>query len=234
MEVDAVRGYLEAALVAVLVVVGIFAWQEHADRIRAEAAQEPLRREAAQATALAQERDGAAEAAQVEATALRDSLGALGSVLSAKSDSLAAAMREVIVTVDVTSGEIGALLGEIREHLPEEARPLVDSVEVKVAVLMDAGLNAVEAFSQERVSFAAFRAQTEVTLASDADALTAANAATRQWQATAAAESARAANAERLATRGIWDRVRTSLPLFSIEGTIATATGFGLGWLATR
>ena len=225
---------LEAGLGAALLVAGWFIWAEHADRIRAEAAQEPLHREAAEALQRAQERDDSLRAVRGRAQELEAALGAATRVAAALSDSLARVVTVTEVQVDVTGGELTALLEEMREHLPEPARALVDSAQVRVVELTAANRSTAEAFRQQAASFAAFRVQSEGALGGMRDRAEAAEASATEWRTTAAAEAARAANAERLATRGVLDRVKGALPLFSLEGTVAGLIGVGIGVVATR
>ena len=225
---------LEAGLGAVLLVAGWFIWAEHADRIRAEAAQEPLRREAAEALQRAQERDDSLRAVRGRSQELEAALEAATRVAVTLSDSLARAVAVTEVQVDVTGGELTALLEEMREHLPEPARALVDSAQVRVAELTAANRTTAEAFRAQTSSFAAFRVQSDAALGGMRTRAEAAEASALEWRATAAAEAARAANAEQLATRGVLDRVKGALPLFSFEGTVAGLIGVGIGVVATR
>ena len=225
---------LEAGLGVAVLVAGWFIWAEHADRIRAEAAQEPLRMEAAEARQRAQERDDSLRAVRGRAQEMEAALEAATRVAVALSDSLARVVTVIEVQVDVAGGELTALLEEMREHLPEPARALVDSAQVRVAELTAANRTTAEAFRQQTASFAAFRAQSDGALGGMRARAEAAEASALEWQATASAEAARADNAEQLATRGVLDRIKGSLPFLSLEGTIAGLVGAGIGVVATR
>ena len=208
--------------------------QEHTDRIRAEAAQQPLREEALNARESAQERDDSLVAVRGRATELAAALGASTRRAEALSDSLAAAVAEDVVQVDVALADLTGIFAEIREHLPEPALPLVDSAQVRVTAMATSAHSTAAAFRAQTESFARFRVESGGTLSATEARAVAAEASAMAWQRTAAAEAARADNAERLATRGVWDRVKGSLPLMSVQGTVAGLIGAGIGIAATR
>ena len=224
----------EVVLILAAGVVGWFWFQEHNDRARAEGQRDLLVEASFQAHQRALESDDGARVAAATADSLSAALGLLNARATALSDSLATAVAGTLVTVDVTTGELDALLAEIREHLPEAAHALVDSVEARADLLAASARTAAQAFADERASFAAFRVETDRTVAGQDAAIAAAQLSAQDWQATAAAMELRAVNAERLATRGVWSRIKGSLPLFSLEGSIATVVGIGIGVAATH
>jgi len=227
------RGWLELAVVVALGVVGFFLIQEYGARKAAEAQQELYRRASAAALQRASEAAQAAEVARARAdsaTAALQSLAARGAALE---DSLRLALREDSVTVNEAVTELDAIFVEVRRVAPQVA-PLVDRIEVRVRELTALRSAAASAFETERRNFAEFRAQAEAALAQKDTALQAAADGGEAWRLAYLAEQARADNAERLATRGLWDRVKGSLPFFSMEGTVAGVIGLGVGVVLAR
>lgn len=230
---DRLRGWLELGAVVALGLVGFFLIQEYGARKAAEAQQEPLRRAADAARQEAAGARQAAEAALARADSASAALGASAARGAALEDSLRTALRGDSVRVNEAVTELDAIFVEIRRVAPE-VTPLVDRIEIRTRELTALRSAAVAAFENEARSFAAFRAQTEATLTEKDAALGASQAEAERWRVAYLAEQARADNAERLMTRGLWDRVMGSLPFFSMEGTVAGVIGLGAGVLLTR
>ena len=108
------RKWGEAILVIAGLVLGYFFIQEHTARIRAEAAQEPLRREALNARQAAQERDDSLAAVRGRAQALTTALERSTALAERLSDSLATVVAEDVVAVNVAVADLDSLFGAIR------------------------------------------------------------------------------------------------------------------------
>lgn len=219
---------------AVLFVVGFLGWMEHADRIRAEAQQELFRKASQAALQEAAEASRTAAVARARADSASVALGAAAARGAALEDSLHTALLADSITVDGAVTELDAIFVELRRVVPEPALNLIDRAEIRVRELTALRSAASSAFESEARAFAAFRAQTDLTLAEKDAALAASTAGGEAWRLAYLAEQARADNAERLATRGLWDRVKGALPFFSMEGTVAGVIGLGVGVAFTR
>lgn len=227
------RAWAETLLVVAAAVVLGFGIIEHNAKVAARAQLGPLRREAEAALQRAQASDGALEAARALATESAASMQRLQEQVRILGDSLRAAVTLTMVEVDVASVDLQDLIVQIRAILPPEAQPLADSASVRAATLTAANVRTAQAFETQRVAFEQFQAQTAITLTAKDAALAAAESSISEWQAVAAAERARAAAAEALTTPGVWSRIKTSLPFFSWEGTVAGVLGFGFGVAVT-
>lgn len=228
------RGWLELALVVGAGVLGWFLLQEHSDRVAAEAQQALLREAAEGSRQRAQDAEEAAEAARGEAERVTALLAERTARAEALDDSLRAALAANVVMGHEAADDLAELLADIRTHLPEPVQHLADTAQARVTVLVgsvDAATLLAERMSDD---YALFRTQAEQTvLRLNAD-LSAAYLAADAWRENAAAEARRADNAERLMTRGLLDRIRGALPLFSMEGTVAGLIGLGVGVAVTR
>lgn len=228
------RSWAELALVVAACVVLVFSIVEHNAKVAARAQLELVREEVAVARQIAQEREREFTAARARSDSSVAALQQLTQRAAALSDSLHAAVVVTLVVVDVAGADLQDLIVQMRELLPEEARELADSAALRATTVQAGALSAAQAFQQQAESFAAYRAQTETALADKDRALWVADRTIDEWKAVAIAEAARADLAEQLATPGIWKRIRTSLPFFSVEGTVAGALGVTVGVLATR
>ena len=224
---------LELTAVVVIGLIGFFLIQEYGARKAAEAQQGLYRRASELALQEAVEASRAAQGARARADSAVAALEAAAARGAALEDSLRLALREDSVRVDEAVTELGAIFVEIRRVAPE-VTPLVDRVEVRVTELVALRSAAAAAFDAERRSYADFRERTALTLAENRVALQAATDGGEAWRLAYLAEQARADAAEQLMTRGVWDRVKGSLPFFSMEGTVAAVLGFGVGVAVTR
>lgn len=227
------REIVEAALVAVCVVVIVFAIKERDAKLEAAAQQKILQEQVDSAQAeSARAAEAAAEAAR-RATEAEDSLAALSGRAEVLSDSLAILVAAAGSSEVQAASDLDSLFAQIRVELPEPARHLVDSAEAKVATIRQSARTTSDAFRAQTESFAAFRAEADSAMGAMRGRAEFAESLAEARRLEVLAERAAKEAAQELATPGVLGRIKTSLPLFSVEGTVAAALGFVAG-VATR
>lgn len=230
----AIRDIITIVVVMAGSVVGWAGLQERDAKLAAQAQQKLLQ---ATVDSASLESDRSAQTlsnAQEVSRLAEDSLSIVTVRLKVVGDSLADVAAESVEAIEVSGANLAELLDSIEVYLPEPYKPLVDSARVLVEVSKQINLTVTDAFTAQQASFAEFMNQDADVHIALTDRAVAAETLAEDRRLEVLAERAAKDAAVELSTPGVLARIKTSLPFFSMQGTVAGGIGALLALAATH
>lgn len=216
-------------LLLLLAAGGIFAWQEHVDKVAAQARIQPLQDQVEGLLDDAEQAQQVTDAARERADSAMDALAAAELRADSLEESSGREVDEASQVVVDAAASLDTVHDSIQAALDPLNRPLVDVARERVGEIQESYQTVEQAYQALQNEFQEFRRiSAEAAEALRAECQACQNEVDR-WRAAFQAEREITIQLRETSTPGILERAKRSIPLFSFEGTIAGGIGVLLG-----